>query len=73
MNEELKEVFRAKGETEAYIIKGKLEASGIPVILKGEAIGRVYGLTLDGLGEIKILVPSKFEKIALKLLSSTNK
>ena len=69
MNKELKEVYRAKGETESYIIKGKLESEGIPVILKGEAIGKVCALTLDGLGEIRIFVPSKFEKLALKILS----
>jgi len=70
MNEELKEVYRAKGETEAYIIKGKLESEGIPVILKGEAIGKVCALTLNGLGEVRILVPTEFEKLALKILSS---
>ncbi len=42
----------------ADLIKARLEAEGIPVELKYEAVGRVYGLTVDGLGKVDILVPA---------------
>lgn len=50
-------VYKTNREPEAHIIKGKLETEGIPVILKYESAGRVFGITIDGLGEIQIQVP----------------
>jgi hypothetical protein len=61
-------VFNAQGQTEGYIIKGKLESNGIPVRLKQEAIGKIYGLTVDGLGKVKVLVPESHKKEAEKIL-----
>lgn len=61
-------IFHAQGQTEGYIIKGKLESNGIPVRLKQEAIGKIYGLTLNGLGEVKVLVPESYEEEAEKIL-----
>ncbi|MDH4269675.1 MAG: DUF2007 domain-containing protein [Dehalococcoidia bacterium] len=42
---------------EAQIIKGRLESEGIPVLLRYESAGLVYGITVDGLGQVKIMVP----------------
>ena len=50
-------VYRAQGMLEAEAVKGRLETSGIPAALDFESIGRVYGITIDGLGEVRILVP----------------
>jgi Putative prokaryotic signal transducing protein len=41
----------------AQIYKSKLEAVGIPVLLKYEAAGLVFGITVDGLGQVRIMVP----------------
>jgi hypothetical protein len=41
----------------AQVIKGRLEASGIPALLDYESIGQTFGLTVDGLGEVRVLVP----------------
>jgi len=57
-----------KNPMEAEIIKGKLESEEIPVFLKKEAIGRIYGITTDGLGEIKVLVPKNLVEKARKIL-----
>ena len=46
------------GEMKAHILKAHLESEGIPVYLKYESLGRVTPLLIDGLGEIKIKVPS---------------
>ena len=50
-------VYRASGLLRAQVIKGRLEASGIPALLDYEAIGQVYGFTVDGLGEVRVMVP----------------
>ena len=55
-SEKLVEVYRA-AEMEAEVIRGMLECIGIPALLKYEAAGRIYGVTVDGLGEVRVLVP----------------
>lgn len=55
----LVEICTVQGELAAYIIKSHLESEGIPVLLKWESAGRVYGLTVDGLGQVSILVPGE--------------
>ena len=53
-------VYRAAGMIEAELIKGYLESEDIPVDLDYESAGPVYGLTMDGLGEVRIYVPVEF-------------
>jgi len=62
-------VYNAQGAAEAYIIKGLLESNGIPVFLDYEAVGSLLGLTTDGLGQIGVLVPIQWEKVARRLLN----
>ncbi len=45
------------GLAKAQVIKSKLEAAGIPVVLNYESVGRVIGITVDGLGQVRVLVP----------------
>ena len=52
----------------AQIYKGKLEAAGIPVLLKYESAGLVFGITVDGLGEVRIMVPEGHATVAKALL-----
>jgi hypothetical protein len=54
---------------EAQIMKGRLESEGIPVLLSYESAGLVYGLTVDGLGEVKIMVPKHLAEEAKEILS----
>jgi len=53
---------------EAQIIKGRLESEGIPVLLSYESAGLVYGFTVDGLGEVKIMVPRDLADEAKEIL-----
>ncbi len=53
----------------AQIYKSKLEAHGIPVLLKYEAVGRVYGLTVDGMGRVRIMVPENYAQEAADLIA----
>jgi hypothetical protein len=50
------------GMMDVEILKGLLEAQGIPVVLSQEGAGKSLGLYVGPLGEVQILVPeSKFE------------
>ncbi len=63
-------VYVASGQPEAQIIKGRLESEGIPVVLRYESAGLVYGLTIDGLGQVEIQVPSSLTQEAREILST---
>jgi hypothetical protein len=65
---DLEVVHIAQGELEANVIKSHLESEGIPVLLKYEAIGRIYGITVDGLGMIRVLVPKKYAEEAKRII-----
>jgi CRISPR/Cas system-associated protein Csm6 len=43
-------VSTVQSELAANVIKSYLESEGIPVLLKSESAGSVFGLTVDGLG-----------------------
>ena len=55
---------------EAQIIKGRLESEGIPVLLSYESAGLIYGITIDGLGEVKVMVPEQLEEEAKEILAA---
>jgi hypothetical protein len=53
----------------AEIYRAKLEAMGIPVLLEYDSAARLFGLTVDGLGEVRIMVPESHAAEAEALLS----
>lgn len=61
-------VYTSMGPLAAEVVKGRLESAGIPALLKYESVGRIYGLTLDGLGEVQVLVSKDREKEARALI-----
>jgi len=70
MDEEIWQVaYKASGMANATIVAGRLETEGIPTRLKYEAVGAIYALTIDGLGEVKILVPADLKEKAREVLS----
>lgn len=70
MNDDLWEVIAtAAGMTQANIILGRLKSEGVPTKLHYEAAGTIYAITVDGLGEVKILVPVPDWERAKELLS----
>lgn len=62
-------VATAAGMTQANLITGRLASDGIPTRLQYEAAGTIYAITVDGLGEVKILVPVPDWERATELLS----
>ncbi|MBE0558832.1 MAG: DUF2007 domain-containing protein [Proteobacteria bacterium] len=62
-------IATASGLTQAKIITGRLESEGIATRLRYEAAGSIYGITIDGLGEVRILVPLADSERAKDLLA----
>ena len=57
-----------QGDIIANVLKSHLEIEGIPVLLKYEAAGRIYGINVDGIGEVKILVPREYAEEAKSII-----
>ena len=62
-------VKRVQGRLVAEVMKAKLESFGIPVLIRADAASLVFGLTVDGLGEVRVLVPTRFARQAEELLA----
>ena len=59
------EVYRAKGEAEAHIIKGLLESNGILCFLKYHTVPAVF----DSIGEVRVIVSDDEADEAKKLIT----
>lgn len=58
------------GLMEAEIIKSKLENFEIPCMLKFEAVGRLLGITSDGLGKVQVMIPPDYLEKAKEILDT---
>lgn len=63
-------IYKTNSFDEANLMKGILDNFNIPNFIEKEAIGKIFGFTVDGLGEIKIKVPSNYKNRALKVLNN---
>jgi hypothetical protein len=64
-------VITASGMTQANIIVGRLATEDIPTRVKYDAAGPIYAITINGLGEVKILVPATALQKARSVLSQS--
>ncbi len=62
-------VAETYGELQAEILRGLLEAQGIPVVLSQEGAGRAYGIQVGPLGLVQLLVPSDYVLTAQDILT----
>lgn len=62
-------VHTALGQLRAQVIKTKLESAGIPVLLRYDSASIVFGITVNGLGRVQVMVPAKLAQEARDLLS----
>ncbi|RLC70525.1 MAG: hypothetical protein DRI26_06940 [Chloroflexi bacterium] len=69
MGEKLVDVYHASGELEANLIKGLLEANGIPCILKSDAAFSVHAFTVDGMGKVVIAVLESVAEEARRIIA----
>ena len=63
------EVYQARGEAEALVIKGLLESHGIPCLLKSHASPSVHMFAVDGMGEVKVMVWEQAAEQARELIN----
>lgn len=68
MGDEFVSVFSALSWVEAEIVKGRLEAEGIPVDVRGEGGEGPYPV-----GPVELLVPASSESQARRILEQTQK
>ncbi len=54
---------------EAEILRGLLEAQGIPAMLSQEAAGSIYSVTVGAFGQVEVLVASDRVEEARKILA----
>jgi len=62
-------VYVANGHLQAQIIKTKLESEGIPALLQYESLGLIYGITVNGLGEVRVMVPESLIQEARQIIA----
>ena len=62
------EVYRAQGEMEARVIQGLLESHEIPCLLRSNAASSVHAFTVDGMGEVRVMVWESMAERAKELI-----
>ena len=73
MQGDLIPVYTAQGEPEETQVRSFLAAHGIPSTTRGEALRKTHGLTLDGLGQVEILVAEEDADAAKRLLEQAER
>ncbi|NLE77021.1 MAG: hypothetical protein GX605_09780, partial [Chloroflexi bacterium] len=52
-------------------VRAKLESAGIPATLSYSSGSTVFAVTVDGLGEVRVLVPASLAQEAMEFLQET--
>lgn len=63
-------VYVAHGLLRAEVVRSRLESEGIPAILQFDSGSHIFGLTVDGLGEVRVLVPAHLAEQARQVLAA---
>ena len=66
------EVYKARTEMEAQVIKGLLESYDIPCVFKSNAAPSVHMFTMDGLAEVRVMVLDSMAEEARQLIKGDN-
>ena len=66
------EVYKAPKEMEAQVIKSLLESYEIPCLFKSNAAPSVHMFTIDGMGEVKVMVLDSMADSARALIKGDN-
>jgi hypothetical protein len=70
--EKLVEVYHARNEMEAQVIRSLLESFNIPCFFKSNAAPSVHLFTLDGMAEVRVMVMASKADAARELIVSEN-
>ena len=71
-DDKLVEVYHARNGMEAQVIKSLLESFDIPCFLKSNAAPSVHMFTMDGMGEVRVMVMASLADAAKELILSEN-
>ena len=66
--DKLVEVYKARNQMEAQVIKGLLESFDIPSYLQSNAAPSVHVFTMDGMGETRVMVVESMAEKARELI-----
>ncbi|MEA2646360.1 MAG: putative prokaryotic signal transducing protein [Chloroflexota bacterium] len=72
MSEEDWVVLQSAEQMEAEVLRAALETAGIPVVTTSEFVGRLYGLTSQELGAVRLLVPRSRVEEARELVNGSS-
>jgi hypothetical protein len=67
-DEEWVEVYFARNNLEAEVIKSLLDSFGIPCVFKANAAPSVHIFTMDGMAEVRVMVPAALAEEARELI-----
>lgn len=73
MDEPYRCVFVANGQFQAEQVRSFLASANIAAELRGEALSKTHGFTLDGLGRVQIMVAPADEDRARAMLADAEK
>ena len=65
-------VSTVQGQFAEQQIRAFLEANGIPTEVRGETLRTTYGISVDGIGRVEILVPGDRADEARELLKQAD-
>jgi len=68
--DDLTEVYRARDQAEALVVKGLLESNGISCALRTQIVQSVHPFSVADLGAVQILVVPRDRADAIRLLSA---
>ena len=71
-SQKMVEVYHARSEMEAQVIKSLLESYDIPCFMKSNAAPSVHTFTMDGMGEVRVMVLESLAERAKELIVSDN-
>ena len=71
-SQKMVEIYQARNEMEAQVIKSLLESYDIPCFMKSNAAPSVHMFTMDGMGEVRVMVLESMAEKARELIVSDN-
>src|SRR5689334_14696021 len=63
-------VFRGQSEIEARVVRGLLEAHGIPSVMSSDTPRSIFPLAVDGIGDVRISVHHADAEEAERIIAS---
>lgn len=66
---ELVEIAKMQNDSEALVVRGLLESNGIEVVSKARLVQSVHAITVNGVGEVRLLVRAEDAERAREILA----